>query len=291
MRSDRYHQLNTMNDADGLPEVSAIHGRGRPALDTLSTLFSLKGKTALVTGAGGGLGGALAEGLAGAGATVVLADKPGSDKAATLRNRLVGLGLSMSVVEADLSDVATAPAMVDQVVSRYGSLDILVNCAGVNRREPILEVTPEVFDWIVGVNLKAVYFLSQAAARAMKDAGGGKIINIGSLTSAIALTDVSVYGCTKAAVMQLTKTMAVEWAQYNIQVNAIGPGFMRTPLSDPVWANPERRRWMEERIPSRRGGQPDEIVGLAILLASSASSYMSGQMVFVDGGFLSGSPW
>jgi gluconate 5-dehydrogenase len=125
----------------------------------------------------------------------------------------------------------------------------------------------------------------------MKDNGGGKIINIGSLTSTIALSEVSVYGCTKSAVAQLTKTMAVEWAQYNIQVNAIGPGFMRTALSVPVWDNPARRSWMEGRIPMRRGGQPDELVATAILLASQASSYISGQIIFVDGGFLSGSPW
>jgi NAD(P)-dependent dehydrogenase (short-subunit alcohol dehydrogenase family) len=187
--------------------------------------------------------------------------------------------------------VQQAPDVVRQVIERHGSLDILVNCAGINQREPILEVTPETYDAIMGVNLRAVYFLSQAAARAMKDSGGGKIINIGSLTSTIALSDVSVYGCTKSAVAQLTKTMAVEWAKYNIQVNAIGPGFMRTSLSDPVWENQNRKRWMEERIPMRRGGQPEELIGLALLLASPASSYMTGQTVYVDGGFLSGSPW
>jgi NAD(P)-dependent dehydrogenase (short-subunit alcohol dehydrogenase family) len=181
--------------------------------------------------------------------------------------------------------------MVQQVVDRHGSIDILVNCAGINQREPILEVTPEAYDRIMRVNLRALYFLSQAAAQAMKENGGGKIINVGSLTSTIALSEVSVYGCTKSAVAQLTKTMAVEWAQYNIQVNAIGPGFMRTPLSDPVWENPTRRRWMEDRIPARRGGQPDELVGVVILLAAQASSYISGQIIFVDGGFLAGSPW
>jgi NAD(P)-dependent dehydrogenase (short-subunit alcohol dehydrogenase family) len=259
--------------------------------ETLHRLFCLEGKSALVTGAGGGLGSALAEGLAGAGAAVALADLPGSPALREVHDRLARQGYTVSTVEADLSDVSVAPTMVQQVVDRHGSIDILVNCAGINQREPILEVTPEVYDRIMTVNLRAVYFLSQAVARAMKDNGSGKIINVGSLTSAIALSDVSVYGCTKSAVAQLTKTMAVEWAQYNIQVNAIGPGFMRTPLSDPVWANPTRRGWMEARIPARRGGEPDELVGVAILLASPASSYISGQIIFVDGGFLAGSPW
>jgi NAD(P)-dependent dehydrogenase (short-subunit alcohol dehydrogenase family) len=258
---------------------------------TLERFFGLKGKTALVTGAGGGLGSALAEGLAGAGASVALADLPGSAGLREVHARLEQGGYAVSTVEADVSDVACAPSMVNQVVDAHGSVDILVNCAGINRREPILDVTPETFDRITGVNLRGLYFLSQAAARVMKDNGGGKIINIGSLTSTIALSDVSVYGCTKSAVAQLTKTMAVEWAQYNIQVNAIGPGFMRTPLSDPVWADPDRRSWMEGRIPMRRGGQPDELVATAILLAGQASSYISGQIIFVDGGFLSGSPW
>jgi NAD(P)-dependent dehydrogenase (short-subunit alcohol dehydrogenase family) len=259
--------------------------------DTLNSFFGLQGKNALVTGGGGGLGSALAAGLAGAGAAVALADLPGSQALREVHDRLAEQGYTVSTVEADLSDVSVTPTMVQQVVDRHGSIDILVNCAGINQREPILEVTPEAYDRIMRVNLRALYFLSQAAAQAMKENGGGKIINVGSLTSTIALSEVSVYGCTKSAVAQLTKTMAVEWAQYNIQVNAIGPGFMRTPLSDPVWENPTRRRWMEDRIPARRGGQPDELVGVVILLAAQASSYISGQIIFVDGGFLAGSPW
>jgi len=257
----------------------------------LANFFGLNGKTALVTGAGGGLGSVIAQGLAGAGAAVALSDVPGSKSVAALCQQMLSAGYGVSVVEADLTDVSVAPGVVRQVIDRHGSIDILVNVAGINKREPILEVTPETFDRILSVNLKAVYFLSQAVARVMKDNGGGKVINIGSLTSTIALSDVSVYGCTKSAVAQLTKTMAVEWAQYNIQVNAIGPGFMRTPLSDPVWANENRRQWMEERIPARRGGHADELIGATLLLAGNGSSYMSGQIIYVDGGFLSGSPW
>jgi 2-dehydro-3-deoxy-D-gluconate 5-dehydrogenase len=259
--------------------------------DSLHRLFGLDGKAALITGGGGGLGSAIAEALAGAGAAVMLAGLPGDVALRRSEERLASLGYSAGSVEADLSDLDNVPTVVEVMLERFGGLDILVNCAGINRRQPLLEVTPDVYDAIMAVNLRAVYFVCQAAARAMQANGGGKIINIASLTSAIGLADVSVYGCTKAAIAQMTKTMAVEWAQHNIQVNAIAPGFMRTPLTDALWDNPERRRWMVERIPARRGGQPEDLAGLAVLLASPASSYISGQTIYVDGGFLAGSPW
>lgn len=260
--------------------------------EALERLFGLDGRVALVTGAGGGLGAALAEGLAGAGASLMLAGLPGEAGLARLEAQLAEAGCPSARVEADLGDAAAAGQLVAATLARFGRLDILVNCAGINRRQPILEVTAETFDRIVGINLRATYMVSQAAARAMIEGGrGGKIINIASLTTAIGLDQVSVYGVTKAGVGSLTKTMAVEWATHGIQVNAIGPGFMRTPLSDALWEDPERRRWMVERIPVRRGGQPEELVGLAVLLASPASSYISGQTIYVDGGFLAGSPW
>ncbi|HVA89682.1 MAG TPA: glucose 1-dehydrogenase [Chloroflexota bacterium] len=258
---------------------------------TLRGLFSLAGKVALVTGAGGGLGGAIAEGLASAGASVMLAGLPEERGLTVAYQRLSGLGYPTATVTADLADTSAAPALVEATRERFGALDVLVNCAGINRRQPILDVTPEVYDAIMAVNLRAVYFLCQAAARSMKDHGGGKILNIASLTAAIGLAEVSVYGCTKAAIAELTKTMAVEWAAYDIQVNAIAPGFMRTPLTDALWDHPERQSWMVDRIPARRGGRPEELRGLAVLLASTASSYISGQTIYVDGGFLAGSPW
>jgi NAD(P)-dependent dehydrogenase (short-subunit alcohol dehydrogenase family) len=263
----------------------AVHG-------ILERLFALEDRVALVTGAGGGLGAAIAEGLAGAGASLMLAGMPGEEGLERVRARLAEADRPVASIGADLRE-STAPArLVAATLERFGRLDILVNCAGINRRQPILEVTPETFDQIVAVNLRATYFVSQAAAQAMIAASsGGKIINIASLTTTIGLDQVSVYGATKAGVGALTKTMAVEWARHDIQVNAIAPGFMRTPLSDALWEDPARRRWMEERIPVRRGGRPDELVGLAVLLASPASTYISGQTIYADGGFLAGSPW
>jgi 2-deoxy-D-gluconate 3-dehydrogenase len=262
------------------------------AHDILERLFALHDRVALVTGAGGGLGAAFAEGLAGAGASLMLAGMPGEEGLERVGIRLVEAARPVATIGADLLDPSAPAQLVEATLERFGRLDILINCAGINRRQPILDVTQETFDQIIAVNLRATYFVSQAAAQSMIAAGrGGKIINIASLTTAIGLDQVSVYGATKAGVSALTRSMAVEWAQHDIQVNAIAPGFMRTPLSDALWEDPGRRRWMEERIPVRRGGRPDELIGLAILLASPASTYMSGQTIFVDGGFLAGSPW
>jgi NAD(P)-dependent dehydrogenase (short-subunit alcohol dehydrogenase family) len=180
---------------------------------------------------------------------------------------------------------------VADVYTRWDRLDILINCAATNRRKPIAEVSEDDFDLMVGVNLRSILFLCQAAQPLMRDQGGGKIVNIGSLTSLIGLGGVSVYGLTKGGVAQLTKTMAVEWAPDNIQVNCIAPGFMDTPLSQPVWADAHKAAWMLSRIPLRRPGQPTELVGAVLLLCSPASSYITGQTLAVDGGVLAGGSW
>jgi NAD(P)-dependent dehydrogenase (short-subunit alcohol dehydrogenase family) len=207
----------------------------------------------------------------------------------------VQLGETIETIEtivADLADVSACRSIVTQTVARFGKLDILINCAGVNRRTSLLDVTPEEYETIMAVNLRAAFFVSQEAARVMRANGGGKIINIGSLTCAIGLSEVGVYGASKAGLAQLTKTMAVEWAEYNIQVNCLAPGFFMTGLTEEaLWGNEGKRRWMLDRIPMRRPGKPDDLVGLAVLLASPASSYLTGQTITVDGGLLAGSPW
>jgi NAD(P)-dependent dehydrogenase (short-subunit alcohol dehydrogenase family) len=156
---------------------------------------------------------------------------------------------------------------------------------------PIAQVTPEVYDTIMGTNLESLFFLSQAVLPHMLARGGGKVINIGSLTSSIGLMNVSVYGMTKSAVAQLTKTMAIEWAEHNIQVNCLCPGFIATELTAPLWADPQRSAWMLDRIPSKRPGTPSDLVGMAVYLASPASNYTTGQSIYVDGGFTAGSQW
>jgi gluconate 5-dehydrogenase len=260
----------------------------RPTL--LERLFSLAGKSVLVTGAAGGIGQELASSMAEAGATVALHDLELERLTEPLRRITAGGGNAVPFAAA-LDDPAACARLIAEVHSSLGRLDVLINCAGANRRMPIDDVTADDWDLLVAVNLRAVFLLSQAAHPIMKGQGGGKIINIGSLTSSVALGSVSVYGATKAAVAQLTKTMAVEWAPDNIQVNCIAPGYILTPMTEGVWADPYKSAWMRDRIPLRRPGRPDELVGMALLLASAASSYVTGALINVDGGALAGGSW
>ena len=177
-------------------------------------------------------------------------------------------------------------------LERFGALHVLVNNAAVNKRMPIAEMDEETWDWIVRVNLRVPYFLSQRAAREMIAQGaGGAIISISSLNFAYALEHVSVYGVTKAGISQLTRHMALEWAEHGIRVNAIAPGFMDTPLAAPIWGNAEMSRWINNRVPLERPGDPSELVGACLLLASEAGSFLTGQTLIVDGGIQAGGRW
>jgi NAD(P)-dependent dehydrogenase (short-subunit alcohol dehydrogenase family) len=256
----------------------------------LERLFAVPGKVALVTGAAGGIGRVLAASLAEAGATVATQDLT-PELAQQAADFVTAAGGKAVPVAGNLADVAACRRIVQETVDAAGRLDILVNCAATNRRKPIVEVTEDDFDFIAAVNIKGLYFLSQAAYPHMKQQGGGKIVNISSINPFFALDNVSVYGLTKGAVVQVTKVMAVEWAPDNIQVNCIAPGFMMTPLSKPVWADESRAKWFRTRIPQRRPGLPEELVGLTLLLSSEASSYITGQTFIADGGFEAGGSW
>ncbi len=256
----------------------------------LHELFALDGRVALVTGASGGIGSALAMGLARAGASVAIHGRS-AERLARLTDEIAAAGGVATPFVADLADLAAVEPLVEAVEAQLGPVGILVNCAGTNQRMPIAAITPEIYDLIMSTNLRSLYFLTRAVAATMAEQGGGKIINIGSLTSSIGLGDVSVYGMTKSALAQLTKTMAIEWAEQNIQVNCLCPGFIATELTASVWANPARRQWMLDRLPNKRPGRPEDLVGLAIYLASRASDYTTGQSFAVDGGFLAGSQW
>jgi len=262
-----------------------------PQHDLLEALFSLENRAALVTGASGGIGRALAVGLAGAGAVVGLHGRSTEELAATLR-LVEAAGGQGHVLPAELTDLDACRELVARAASAMGRLDILVNCAGMNRRKPIADVAADDFETIVKVNLRAPYFLSQAAHPIMRRQGGGRIIHVASLTSAMALGTTSVYGMTKAALAQLAKTQAVEWARDNIQVNALAPGFMVTPLTErSLWGDARKRAWLLARIPAGRPGRPEELVATALLLAGPGSAYLSGQMIAVDGGVLAGGSW
>jgi 2-deoxy-D-gluconate 3-dehydrogenase len=256
----------------------------------LQRLFSLEGKVALITGASGGIGRVLAVTLAEAGAQIAV---HGQDEARVQETcQLVREAGGKAVpLLANLYEVAACRKLVADTKSALGGLDILINNAATNRRKPIVEVTEEDFDFIVGVDLRSIFFLSQAAHPLLQERGGGKIIHISSINVHFALGTVSVYGASKGGVTQMTKAMAVEWAKDNIQVNSIIPGFIYTPLSRPIWADEYKANWIRSRIPLRRPAQPEELVGATLLLASPASTYITGQSIIVDGGFLAGGSW
>jgi NAD(P)-dependent dehydrogenase (short-subunit alcohol dehydrogenase family) len=257
----------------------------------LEKLFSLSGKTALITGASGGIGTALAVALAAVGATVGVHGRT-PDKVAEACQQVTDAGGKAIGLVADLVDVATNRQLIADAVQQLGRLDILINCAGMNRRKPVLAVTPDDYDTIMAVNLRSIYFLCQAAHPHLQRQGGGKIININSLNSTFGLGTVSVYGASKAGLAQITRVMAVEWAADNIQVNGIIPGFIRTPLTEgPLWGVEHRAQWLHERIPLRRPGEPEDLVGATLLLAGPASAYITGTTILVDGGFLAGGSW
>ena len=232
----------------------------------------------------------LAVALAEAGAAVGVhgRDPDKIKKTCTLVEKAGGRAVPL---KADLGVVEECRNLVAQAHEALERLDILINCAATNRRKPIAEVTQDDFDAILAVNLRSIYFLSQAAYGLMRAQGGGKIIHIGSINIFYGLDTVSVYGATKGGVAQLTKVMAVEWAADNIQVNCITPGFFLTPLSRPLWEDDQKAHWFRNRLPTRRPGKPEELIGVTLLLASEASSYVTGQNIVVDGGFMAGGSW
>jgi len=254
-------------------------------------LFSLEGKVAIVTGAAGGLGRWFSAGLGAAGAAVLATDldEQGLDELAAA---LDGAGVRVATAAVDLDDEDAPEQIVAAAVERLGGVHVLVNNAAVNRRMPILEMDHESWDWITRIDLRLPYFLAQAVARRMiEQETGGSIVSISSLNALYALEQISVYGPAKAGLSQLTKVMALEWAEHGIRANAIAPGFMDTPLAAPIWADDDMRRWIYNRVPVERPGLPRELVGACLLLASDAGSFLTGQTLHIDGGASAGGRW
>lgn len=249
----------------------------------LLNLFDLNGKTALVTGGSSGLGEAMAQALGLAGARVVLmARRP--DALNDSAQRLAALGISTATVVCDLSSPEAAQQGARDALG-LGPVDILVNAAGVNLREPFGEITPDSWLTQIHLHLSAPFFLTQALAPAMKERGWGRIINIASLQSYRAFANSAPYGAGKGGVVQLTRAMALEWGPHGITCNAIGPGFFPTALTAPVFGNPELVARNAAQTCLGRNGELSDIHGLAVFLASDASSYITGQTIMIDGGF------
>lgn len=253
-------------------------------------LFSLAGKVAVVTGAAGGVGRWICAGFGLAGARLLITDRAATDLE-VLARELREAGAEVEPYVCDLDDTDAAESIIDTAVERLGSVDILVNNAGINRRLPMLEVDADLLDEIWRVDYIRCYQLAQAAARVMSRQGGGSIIHIGSINNVVGLEDVSILGPTKAALSQLAKAMTVELAHMGIRTNVLAPGFMDTPMNATHWEDPTRGPWIMDRTPMNRPGHPAELVGTALLMASSAGSFLSGQTIYVDGGITAGSRW
>jgi gluconate 5-dehydrogenase len=245
--------------------------------------FDLAGRVALVTGAYRGLGFAIARGLARAGATVVVNGRK-HDEVVAAAKKLTDAGLSASTAEFDVTDGAAVRKGIAAIEARHGHLDIVVNNAGIQRRTPFVDFSQKDWDDVIATNLTAPFLVSQAALPGMIARRSGKIIHIASLMSELARPTVVPYTAAKGGVRQLTRGMAVELAPHNIQVNAIAPGYFATEMNRALIDNAEFNAWVCKRTPAGRWGQPDEIAGLAVFLASGAADYMTGQMLVMDGG-------
>jgi len=245
--------------------------------------FDLTGKVALITGAYRGLGFAMARGLAQAGATVILNGRRLNELTAATK-KLTDAGLTADLAVFDVTDGDAVRGGVAAIEQKHGRIDILVNNAGIQRRNPLVDFKREDWDALIATNLTAPFLVSQAVLPGMIARKSGKIIHIASLMADLARPTVVPYTATKGGVRQLTRGMAVELAPHNIQVNAIAPGYFATEMNRALLDNTEFNAWVCKRTPAGRWGDPDEIGGLAVFLASPAANYMTGQMLTIDGG-------
>ena len=246
--------------------------------------FDLTGKVALVTGASQGLGARFAETLAASGAAVAVAARQVA-KLEELAERIRAGGGTAHAVAMDVTDPASVAAAIENVEAALGPLDVLVNNAGIAVQKPFLEMTPEDYDQVLDTNLKGCFLVAQAAARQMKGSGGGSIINISSVLGTEVIGALSTYCASKGGLLQLNRAMALELSRYGIRVNAIAPGYIETPINSGFFKT-EPGQKMVKTIPQRRLGQPDDLDGALLLLASDQGAYMTGSVVTVDGGFV-----
>jgi NAD(P)-dependent dehydrogenase (short-subunit alcohol dehydrogenase family) len=250
-----------------------------------TTLFDLTGKTAVVTGAGKGIGYAIAKALARAGADIVGISRTPSDLDA-LAAEIVTPGRQTLKIPADISSVDQIDRAVDLSLQKFGRIDILVNNAGIVIPQPAEMVDEESWEKTMGSNLKGLFFCAQRFGKIMIKQRKGKIINISSILAFTALDKHIAYCASKGGVTMITKCLALEWGKYGINVNGIAPTFIRTPLSAPNVNNPQMRAWILERTPIGRVGEPEDVVGAAIYLASPASDLVTGETIMVDGGWV-----
>jgi gluconate 5-dehydrogenase len=251
-----------------------------------SKLFDLSGKLALVTGSSQGIGFAIAEGLAQAGAHIVL---NGRDKAklAAAQAQLQAKGHTVHANAFDVTDEDAVNAAVSDIEAKHGAVSILFNNAGMQFRSVLEDYPADKWRELMRVNVESAFLVGKAVAKNMITRKQGKIINICSVQSELGRPSIAPYTATKGAIKMLTKGMCADWAKYNIQINAIGPGYFKTPLNQALVDNPEFSSWLEKRTPAGRWGNVDELIGAAVFLASNASSFVNGHILYVDGGITS----
>nr|WP_321523874.1 SDR family oxidoreductase [uncultured Cohaesibacter sp.] len=249
------------------------------------SLFDLNGRTALVTGSSRGLGRAMLEGLAEAGATVIV-NGVNKERVSTTAADLRAKGHTVHEAAFDVTDDASVVAAFNQFDAEGIDVDILINNAGIQLRKPMVEMSTAEWNKVIETNLTSAFVTGREAAKRMIPRGYGKVINIGSLTSEVARATVAPYTAAKGGIKLLTRSMAAEWAASGIQANAIGPGYMITEMNKALLENEAFDSWVKSRTPSARWGRPEELVGTAVYLASAASDYVNGQIIYVDGGML-----
>ncbi len=252
-------------------------------------LFSVAGQVVLVSGGSRGIGRALAEGFARRGAQVVIAGRELATLEATARD--IGGELPVTPMRCDVADPDAIQALAAAVHEEFGRIDTLINVAGVNKRKRVETFTPEEFDFVLDINLRGLFLLSQAVGRLMIERRQGTIINIGSLNNYAPLKGVIPYAISKMGVAAVTRGMALEWGEFGVRVNGIAPGFILTDLTRKLWSNPTMQAWNRANTPLQRLGEVGDLVGAAVFLASNASAFMTGQMLFVDGGVSAGTLW
>lgn len=249
------------------------------------SIFDLTGRTALVTGSSRGLGRAMAEGLAVAGARVLINGTDPfrvSETVAEFRSA----GHDAENLSFNVTSEEEVKAAFEKLDAQGIAVDILVNNAGIQYRKPMVELDTADWQRVIDTNLTSAFVIGREAAKRMIARGSGKIVNIGSLTSELARATVAPYTVAKGGIKMLTRAMAAEWAQHGIQSNAIGPGYMLTDMNQALIDNPEFDAWVKGRTPSKRWGKPEELIGTAVFLSSAASDYVNGQIIYVDGGML-----
>jgi NAD(P)-dependent dehydrogenase (short-subunit alcohol dehydrogenase family) len=252
---------------------------------TLADMFSLKGKVAIVTGASSGLGVTFAQALAEAGASLEIAARR-VDKLDEVANRLGSLGVKIKVFQCDVSSEAQVRSLLSDTEQTFGHVDVLVNNAGVAAMMPATDISIEDWNRVVSVNLTGSFLCARESAKRMIRRGGGKIINIASIYGAVGdVFPASPYYATKGAIMNLTRDLAVEWAPFKINVNAIAPGFFPSEMTEAIFRDPHYLEYVNKQTPLGRTGEPDDLKGAIVYLASPASDYVTGQVLFVDGGW------